>query len=162
MAWPSRVRSPAVEGFGHHDVRQGLRTVLLELRAPGRQFLFHVAFDGRDRGRRSDHLGLGKRRLDGRQAEVVVRIALADVNRRELFATGLDGLDERLAVGKRKAPVDQHGLACAGNQYRGTEESMLARGKMLPGQFGICSHSIFYSQDGRRDTRGGYRLMWAN
>src|SRR5205823_8502467 len=32
---------------------------------------------------------------------------------------------------------------------------MLARGKMLPGQIGICSHSVFYSEDGHRDTRGG-------
>src|SRR5439155_24500670 len=134
---------PAVECFRHDDVPQRLRTVRLELWAPGRQFLFHVALDGRYRGRRGDHLGLGKRRLDRRQAEVVVRIALADVNGRELFAAGLDGFGERLAIGKRKATIDQHGIACARNQYRGTEESMLASGKMFPGQIGICGHGVF-------------------
>jgi hypothetical protein len=33
----------------------------------------------------------------------------------------------------------------AGDQDRGAEESMLAGGKMLPGQLGICSHGGFHS-----------------
>src|SRR5207244_7269222 len=129
---------PTVECFGHDDVPQGLRTVLLELWAPGRQFLFHVSLDGRYRGGRGDHLGLGKRRLDRRQAEVVIRIALADVDGRELLAAGLDGFGERPAVGKRKATIDQDSTACAENQNGGAQKPILPSGKLLPSQLGIA------------------------
>ena len=98
--------------------------------------------------------GIGKRRLERREAEVVIRIALADVNRREVFATGLDCIDQGFAVGKRKAAIDQDRIARASYQYRGAKESMLACAKMFPGQNGICSHGVFHSQLGRRDSRG--------
>jgi hypothetical protein len=66
---------------------------------------------GRERGRCGDHLGVGKRCLDWGEAEVIVRVALADIDSGELLAIGFDGLGERLAVGEREAAIDQDSLA---------------------------------------------------
>ena len=72
--------------------------------------------------------------LDRSQAEVVVGVALADVNGGESLARGSDCLREGAAVGQREAAVDQQGFGSTGDEHRRTEEAVRPRGKMFPCQ----------------------------
>lgn len=96
---PLQAQRRAIKGFGENDIGLRLRSVFLELRPPGLQLLLHVRTDGRNGVGGREHLGLGKGRLDGAQAEVVIRIALADVDGRQVLARGLDRIRYGAAIG---------------------------------------------------------------
>ena len=97
----------AVEHFGDDDIGQRLRAILLELRTPDGEFLFHAGVDGGHRLRCGDHPCVGEGGLDRLEAEVIVRVGLADIDGGEPLAGSLDRVRYGSAVWESEAAVDQ-------------------------------------------------------
>ncbi|KAG1246826.1 hypothetical protein G6F68_014465 [Rhizopus microsporus] len=97
--------------------------------------------------RGGDDARLRERILQRGQAEVIVRVAVADVDRGQLLAAGADQLDQPARVAGAELRIDQDRVMAAFDQHRGHREHRLRAGmEGLQVQLGLRRH-------GRR--RGG-------
>src|SRR5437588_61184 len=115
------------------DDRRLARRDLFEIGDPGGALLSGRRVGGPDMDAGEDQHA-AERRLDGAEAEIIIRVRLADIDGGELLAGGLDGVSDSLAIGQREAAIDQHGFARPGHQNGSPEEAVLSGWKMLPGE----------------------------
>ena len=113
------------------------RDVGAHFRAPEREFSFDGFVDvihGRLRGQ---HLGVREGFGQGIEAEVVIRITVADVNGGQVLAAGADLFHHLFSLGFAELRVDQNGVFLTADQYRGHREDCLgARVIDIKGQVG--------------------------
>ncbi|ENN83873.1 hypothetical protein RHSP_41703 (plasmid) [Rhizobium freirei PRF 81] len=119
-------------GGREDDVVEFLRAIFLELRTPGVELLLHICLDRLDGGAGSDDAGVGEGFDHGTQAEVIVWIGLADIDRGQFLAICLDRFGKRLAIWQGEATVDQHGFRRAGNKNGSAKEAVRASREVRP------------------------------
>ncbi|MNT28127.1 hypothetical protein D3C72_1637900 [compost metagenome] len=78
--------------------------------------------------RGGDDARLRERVLHGGQAEVIVRIAMADVDGGQLLAAGADLLDQPTRIAGSELRVDQDRIVAPFDQHRGHREHRLRAG----------------------------------
>src|SRR5438105_15008075 len=101
------VERGTIIGFGHHDVRELLRTVVLQLWPPRSQLLLHVAANGGYRRGGGHDASRGESGFDRAEAEVVIGITLADVDRGQRLPAGPDRLGESATIRQCESAVDE-------------------------------------------------------
>ncbi|MNI37737.1 hypothetical protein D3C73_918490 [compost metagenome] len=77
---------------------------------------------------RCEHFGLGECSGQGIEAEVVVRVAVADVDGGQLLAAGADFFHHLFGLGFAELRVHQDRLFLAADQYRGHRENRFLSG----------------------------------
>ncbi len=148
----------ALQRLRHHQRR---RRVVLEDRPPVGQLGVLGRLDVCDGLRRREDLRLGEGGLQHVEAEVEVRVAVADVDSAEGLAAGLDTLDQLLGVGAGELRVDQHRLALAHQQFRGHGEDRLLAGvvDLQPQRFGAGGEDAGGTQQGGGGEQGTKQSM---
>jgi len=106
-------------------------------RTPESQFAGNGLVDVIDGRLRGQHLGIREGLGQRVEAEVVIRVAMADVDRSQLLATGADFFHHLLRLGFTELCVDKNGFFLAADQHRGHRKNRLgARVVDVEGQAG--------------------------
>ena len=87
-------------------------------RAPERQFAGDGSVDVVDHRLRGQHLGIGECGGEGVEAEVIVWVAVADVDGGQVFAAGADLLHQLFGLAFAELRVDQDRVFRAADQHR--------------------------------------------
>ena len=111
---PFKVQGVALEHLRHDQL---LRHVGAHLRAPECQLGVFGLVDMLDHRPRGHHFGIRERLGQGLQAEIVVRVAVADVDGSQVLAAGANLVDHLLGLGLAKLGVDQDGVLLATDQH---------------------------------------------
>ncbi|MNC31455.1 hypothetical protein D3C75_797770 [compost metagenome] len=102
------------DGFGRH--------IGAHFRPPESQFAFDGLLDVINGWLRGEDLGLGERGRQGVEAEVVVRVAVTDVDGGQLLAAGADFFHHLLGLGFAELGIHQNRFLFAADQHRGHRE----------------------------------------
>jgi len=95
-----------------------LRLVGAHLGPPVGQLARHGLLDMRHRGSRGQHLGFGVGTGQGLQAEVVVRVTMADIDGGEALAAGAQLVQHLLGLRLAELRIHQDRLALAADDHR--------------------------------------------
>ena len=94
------------------------RYVGAHFRPPERQFAVDGVLDVINGRPGSEHLGVGECSGQGVEAEVIVRVAVTDVDGGQLLAAGADFFHHLFGLGLAELGVHQNGLFLTADQYR--------------------------------------------
>ena len=114
--------------FEHVRHNQCARNIHAHLRAPECQLGVLGLSDVLNRRRGGQHLGVGERVGQGLQAEVVIRVAVADVDGGQVLTAGADLVHDVLGLSFAKLGIDQNGVLVTAHQHRRHRENRRSAG----------------------------------